>query len=379
MAAPANADVPAELAAPVGTTPDPSGADPLAQFSANHGLHPQVQAFAYATPNGAGGGGAQGAPAVYDVKNTDAATIAALKASPDDATARLGRTIENAKIAYADLIAKGAKISVTTSAGNGGQPVLTIKAPGFKDDQPAHVHTHYHGDNATVADPIGSKAGTYARMRDVMARNPQTVFVLPESTSYGKNPQVPDTPQGDTKYSASWTHVKSQAQTTDDALRAAKITDVGSQVVSVHSKGGSAITAIMKADPSGNGLRCDRLELLDSLYGSQADVAAWARTANGKAAQNVTYVHGDVQAGRHAVIEKAFGKRFDLIEVYRDAPKLDQNNNPDLKDRGGNTHKRWVPTDDKGHGKWVTVGNMDTRGHYRAVGQFLDLPPRAKP
>jgi hypothetical protein len=367
-------------AAPTDATGGLLGGDPLAQFGATHGLHPQVQKFAFASPNGPSGGTTKGAAAVYEVGATDAATIAKLKSSPDDATRRLGRTIENANIAYGDLIKQGAKVYVTTSAGNGGQPVLTMKAPGFKDSLPAHVHTHYHGDNATVADPIGSKAGTNARMREVMARNSQTVFVLPESTWYGKRPQQTDTPQHDTLYSASWAQVTSQARTTDDALRAAKVSNVGSEVVSVHSKGGSAIAQIMAADPSGNGLRCDRLELHDSLYGSQANVAAWAKTANGKAVKDVVYIHGDNPPGRHRVIEQAFGKRFSMIDILKDAPKLDQTNNPDFKDQGGNTFKRmhdW--TDAKGyHQVWVTVGHIDTRAHYRTVGQYLDTPPPAK-
>ncbi len=355
------------------------GADPLVQFGATHGLHPQVLQFAYASPDGAGGGNTKGAPAVYKVP-ADAATIAELKGSSDDATARLGRTLENANIAYGDLIKKGAKVYVTTSAGNGGQPVLTMKAPGFKDSLPAHVHTHYHGDNATVADPIGSKAGTNARMREVMARDSQTVFVLPESTRSGKYLQQPDTPQHDTSYSASWGKVTSQALTTDDALRAAKVSNVGSEVVSVHSKGGSAITQIMAVDPSGKGLRCDRLELHDSLYGSQGDVAAWAKTVNGRAVKDVIYIHGDNPPGRHRVIEQAFGKRFSMIDILKDAPKLDQTNNPDFQDSSGQKFKRWHDWTDKNgyHKVLVTVGNFDTRPHYRTVGQYLDTPPPAK-
>src|SRR5262245_6093110 len=372
----ASADAPIHSPAPTDVAPATPGADPLAQFGATHGLHPQVQQFACAPANGSSGGTTKATPPVYVVP-ADAATIAKLKSSRDDATARLGRTLENADIAYRDLIAKGAKVYVTTSAGNGGQPVLTLVSPGFKGDLPAHVHTHYHGDNATVADPIGSKAGTYARMSEVMARDSQTVFVLPESTWYGANPQQPDTPQHDTTYSASWAQVTSQAQTTDDALRAAKICNVGSETVSVHSKGGSAITAIMNADGSGKGLRCDRLELLDSLYGSQANVAAWAKTANGKAVKSVTYVHGDNPAGRHRSIEQAFGKRFAMVDILKDAPKLDQTNNPDFKDKDKHTFTRmhdW--TDDKGyHQVWVTVGSIDTRPHYRTVGQYLDMPP----
>jgi hypothetical protein len=68
------------------------------------------------------------------------------------------------------------------------------------------------------------------------------------------------------------------------------------------------------------------------------------------------------------------------LDILKDAPKLDQTNNPDFHDKGGNKFKRmhdW--TDDKGyHQVWVTVGNIDTRAHYRTVGQYLDTPPPAK-
>lgn len=81
-AAAASADAAgAPPAAPDAAAPSP-GADPLAQFGATHGLHPQVQALAYASPNGVGGGAPKASPTVYDVKTTDAATIAKLKASP---------------------------------------------------------------------------------------------------------------------------------------------------------------------------------------------------------------------------------------------------------------------------------------------------------
>src|SRR5262245_55016481 len=60
----------------------------------------------------------------YEVGQTPQHVIDELKASPDPARQRLGRTIENAQAAYGDLIAKGAHITVTTSIGNSGQPVM---------------------------------------------------------------------------------------------------------------------------------------------------------------------------------------------------------------------------------------------------------------
>src|SRR5262245_28182962 len=162
-------------------------ADPWAAFDANHGLHADVQRFAYASPDGSGGGSATQAtaktpppttttptpakPNVHDPWQIDPAKLQQMKESKDESTRRLGHTIEHAKAAYDDLPAKGAKIVVITSAGNGGQPVLVLTGKGFKADQPVHVHTHYHGNNATVADPQGSKAGQNARMRDVLAKD----------------------------------------------------------------------------------------------------------------------------------------------------------------------------------------------------------------
>jgi hypothetical protein len=124
------------------------------------------------------------------VANTKQAEIDALKNSTcgtaDERAKRrrLGITIENAQRSYADLLGlkPPAKIFVTTSDGNGGQPVMVVRGPQFKTDQPAHVHTHYHGDNATVADPLGSKDGHNARIRAVvMKEDTLAVFVLPEA------------------------------------------------------------------------------------------------------------------------------------------------------------------------------------------------------
>src|SRR5262245_19560061 len=172
-------------------------ADPWAAFDATHGLHADVQRFAYASPDGSGGGSAtqatvqaqpqattppaQPKPTAYDPWTIDLTKLQQMKDSKDEATKRLGYTIEHAKAAYDDLHAKGANIVVITSAGNGGQPVLVLTGKGFKGDQPIHVHTHYHGNNATVADPQGSKAGQNARIRDALANDSQAVFVLPEA------------------------------------------------------------------------------------------------------------------------------------------------------------------------------------------------------
>ena len=175
--------------------------DRLAAFSAVYGLHKDVQRFAEARDGGATDmtagpratpGDAQGTP-LYDKKDvqgasrkeTAKAACTALAKSYDlnsptivDDIKELRRcgqhklafTIEQARLSYKDLLDRTppAQIFVTTSAGNGGQPVLLIAGPDFKRTAPAHVHTYYHGNNATVADPLGSKDGHNARIRAVI-------------------------------------------------------------------------------------------------------------------------------------------------------------------------------------------------------------------
>ena len=316
------------------------GRDALALFSASHDMHPlarqqqqQHQAF---IGHGAQAAGAQkvngckvpdAATRVWDVANTTQAEIDALKNSCDPKEQRLGRTIEHAKAAYGDLLVKnpqpkpgeplvGAKLVVTLNAGNGSEPVITLMGKGFDPKLHARVHTHYHGDNATVGDPVGSKAGQNSRIRETIARDPQTVFVLPECRNAK---ETVDSPKNDNYYAADWGNVKSQARTTDLALEAAGITKVGRETVSVHSRGGEVIEKLMGNDKSGNSLRAHRLELHDSLYGSQDDVAAWGRTENGKKVEKVIYVHGTNGGpngdGRDREIAKTFKGAYIRIEA----------------------------------------------------------------
>ena len=318
-----------------------------------------------------------------------------------EAKRRLGITIENAKVAYADLLGQKppAKIYVTQSAGNGGQPVLVLVAPGFDFSKPAaRVHTHYHGDNATVADPAGSKAGTNARIADSLKREPQSVWVLPESVARPQKgvewPQQPDTPTHDGYYKASWDNVHSQVQTTSDALKAAGVDGTNSkQVVSFHSRGGEALMNIMKSDSSGNGLKADRLELLDCLYGSQYSAAAWGDTANGKAAGRVVFYRGtnDVSAGdviapHFKTPRGATTQRFETIDVsvrLEQMKKKDRNIedkvNPVYTD--GTSKKYYRGTVEvkmpNGEKKEVPVRlrQFEQNPHYRTTGQFMDTEP----
>ena len=131
-------------------------------------------------------------PESFDITKVTPQQIQELRNKKQD---ELANTIENAQIAYDDFVKAnpGVKVIVTTSEGNGGKPVLVVK--GAAADKDAHVHTHYHGDNATVADPLGSKAGQNARIRDTLKKDPHAVFVLPEAANSTPPPQRPTPPR----------------------------------------------------------------------------------------------------------------------------------------------------------------------------------------
>jgi len=320
------------------------------------------------------GRAASATPPSYEVGKTPQHVIDELKASPDAARQRLGRTIENAQVAYGDLIAKGARVVVTTSIGNSGQPVMVIRGPGFDGSKDARVHTHYHGDNATVADPLGSKAGTNARIRDVIAKDPQTVFVLPESAAAGEGV---DSPQHDNHYSVHWENtVRNQARTTDDALAAADITKVGRQTVSFHSGGGKVVEKLMELDRSGDRLRADRLELHDCFYGNWSQsFADWARTPNGQKVTDVIYYHGSNADWQQNVVEKAFKGKYTKVEMSRQGPVAEHNPvaRDSNRDSFGTIDVRWV----NGRRKIVLneAHNYNPDPHYRTTGQFLGMEP----
>jgi hypothetical protein len=366
--------------------PGADAGDALARYNgASHDLHPFAQQqLAYAAPGRAHGVANKkaacsvpdAATRTYDVAKTSQADIDKLKASCDPAQRSLGHTIENAKASYGDLLAKGARIVVALNAGNGGQPVMTLTGPGFDPKLPIRVHTHYHGDNATVGDPVGSKAGQNSRIRETVARDPQTVFVLPECKNVfdgrnGKPDTLPDSPTHNKSYPANWRNVRSQAQTTDDALKTAGITNkIEKETVSVHSRGGEVIQQLMESDRSGKSLRADRLELHDSLYGSQGAVAAWGRTENGRQVDKVIYVHGTNVEGRDREIAKVFKGAYVRIDIARQKP-LDDKNNPVVYD--GKDAKR----DDHIHGKKGHEGarQFHPNPHYQTTGRFLAIWP----
>ena len=250
-----------------------------------------------------------GAPS-YDVGHSTPAQISELKKSSDPKMRLLGTTIEHAKSAYADTLANGGRITATASAGNGGNPVLTIVPPGFDATKPATVQTHYHGFYTTAAEPKGSQSQQTERIQALQKANPQTVVVLPECANAPAN----DSRSEVNNLHSNWSGVSSEAQTTQDGLKAAGIANADRFVVSAHSAGGEALRNAIAKHSDGSGLRADRLELLDCLYGSESSIAGWAKTQNGTQCQSVFYGHA-TNNHSDSGIRAAFGARYSRAEA----------------------------------------------------------------
>lgn len=243
-------------------------------------------------------------PGSYDVGQIAPEQMDALKHSKDPKDQRLAATIQRSQLAYADLIQNGSQIIANRNQGNGGSPVLTILPPGFDASKKTRVHTHYHGYNATVADAKSHGAGLTNRIEEIQKKGgAQTVLVLPECA----NAQAG-------KYSTDWSNVKSQTDTTNQALQAAGVTNPSYKVVSAHSGGGDALTYAIQRDKTGGGLQADRLELQDCLYGSQGPVAQWAQTPNGQATGSVVYFHG-TNTNSDSGLKRAFQGRYHRQDV----------------------------------------------------------------
>ncbi len=293
----------------------------------------------------------------YDVATVTPQQLADLRASGSTGQ-RTANTIENARTNFGDTLTRGGRLVVSNPEGNGGQPVLTVVPPGFNPAQPARVHTHYHGWNGTVAEPRGSAGGGTVRIQEVQAADPQTVFVLPECSNTRLMLSTRDNASR-RQYHTDWGNVSSQAATTDSALASAGISNVGTQVVSAHSAGGQALASALRHQPDGAGLRADRLELLDCLYGQESAIRGWADTDNGRAAQDVAFFRGTNDAGRDAHFGDAsvFGSRFRHVDVG--GPRANENPMETGSDgssyrrygSGPNAHNRaqWQFMDDGGH------------------------------
>jgi hypothetical protein len=336
--------------------------------------HPPQFGSVYADKNGGSGGtqntaapktttvdakqssGGSKPPQAFDISTVTPEQIKELR---NNKQIQLANTIENAQAAYGDFVKAnpGVKVIVTTSEGNGGHPVLVAK--GAAADKDAHVHTHYHGDNATVGDPLGSKAGQNARIRDTLLKDPHAVFVLPEASN---STAKPDSPSNDNSYSVHWNDVKSQVQTTNDALDAAGVQRPPKEsVVSFHSGGGMALVNLVNnnKDKGGSTLQADRLELYDCVYHFgekdgkvlpeyhfEERLRDWSQSDSGKAVKQVIFYRGTNDASRAAVMEKSVGKdKFKLIDMANE-PALSKN--PGFR----------------------------ANAHYRTVGEFMGTTPR---
>jgi hypothetical protein len=207
----------------------------------------------------------------------------------------LVRTVRQARLAFADLLAGGGKLFVFASAANGGQPVLTIRGPGFDPKLPAKVQTHYHGDRTSVAEENGH---TTQAIEQLIAADPQRVFVLPEARA-NVNAEKTD-----------WTNVLDQPQTTREALSAAAISLVGERTVSAHSSGGRALAKALEKP-----IEADRVLCLDCLYEPAMSMLKKGLKKNGKSMKELVVVRGTNERGRWRTMVDAFAPSSRGFEV----------------------------------------------------------------
>ena len=209
----------------------------------------------------------------------------------------LARTISKAQAAFGDLQAKGGRLIVTTSAGNGNQPVLTIVPPGFDPSKPAKVQTHYHGDRTSVAAKDGR---TTNGIKALIAADPQEVFVLPEAKG---NVDADGT---------DWSNATNETQTTNDALAAAGVSNVSERTVSAHSAGGRALATALQTR---GGVQADRVLMLDCLYQPAADSIKKGLKANGGSVKEIVVVRGTNEPARQKEMIEAFKPRSHGFQV----------------------------------------------------------------
>ena len=297
----------------------PASGDAPKGWSAGGGGQPARADGFEAAPTGAAAGTRPPVAAgAYDLATVTKDQIATLmKGTPDEK--RLGATLARCQKNYAGLISSGARVVVNAPAGNGGQPVVTLIPPGFNPALPARVHTHYHGWNSSIAEPPGHAAGVTKNLTTSMAANPQTIFVQPEC---GNVPATSTTPT----FHTNWSNVQNITSTVDDSLAAAGYgkLDVRERVVSAHSGGGLALGYAMKNTPDGSGIKADRIELEDCMYGAPPGISsrdaleAWAKTPNGQQLKSVVYYEGSGgnDAKPDAAFKKAFAGRYSHADGY---------------------------------------------------------------
>ncbi len=202
---------------------------------------------------------AAGGPPRFEITKGHTLSEADLQKIPDK---DVRQAVRDAQKSYASLLDKGAKLVVTTSAGNGGKPVIAVVPPALANNtDPAkgyNVEVHYHGLDGAASKPNPSRPLT-GRIADSFNRQPPTVYVIPEWG--GKN---------------DWSNVRNTDTTMKDALKGVAGTP-GQLTVSAHSLGRKAIQSAI----AHHGLKADRLDIQDAFYSSQPEgprmVADWMK------------------------------------------------------------------------------------------------------
>lgn len=192
-----------------------------------------------------------------DHKISDAQLKEIAKKDPD-----LARSIKEAQVSYSGLLDKGAKIVATTSAGNGGKPVLTVVPPSLANNTDAtkqyNVEVHYHGMDGRASKP-NADSPVASRIADSFNKQPPTVYVLPEW-----------------KGTNDWSNVKNTGTTVTDATKGIAGAQ-GQLTVSAHSLGRKAVQSAIQ----NGGLKADKLDIQDAFYRTQPEgpelVAKWAK------------------------------------------------------------------------------------------------------
>ncbi len=217
----------------------------------------------------------------------------------------LGEAVANAQTAFKDLVAQGARISVTTSKGNGGKPVVTIIPPALAGStdatKPYDVQIHYHGTPGSASSPVNDSP-VKKRIADTFKQSPPTVFVLPEW-----------------KGNENWANVSSTGATADDALKGV-VGKRGQLTVSAHSLGRMAVFNAIRA----GGLKADRLDMQDAFYprqpggpgervGGPYEVAQWLKQhANDKPPPQVRILTTRGGVTTRESVQKMLPKGLDL-------------------------------------------------------------------
>ncbi len=242
------------------------------------------------------------APQRFDLSTLTATQLKNLKTSQPQVAA----LITSAQSTWAKQLAAKppARVLVTTSAGNGGQPLLVIVPPGFDPKKPVTVQTHYHGDRTSAAAATGSHT---LRIKERLVSDPQTLWVLPEARG-NINANGTD-----------WSNVSNQKLTTADALSAAGVTSVARKVVSVHSAGGRALAAAM----ANKSVDADQVRLLDCLFEAPNGPGAYSNILKALptlACKDLVLVAtGSYPASRDAALLKAAGARAHQVKLVRAA------------------------------------------------------------